>query len=65
MRADALHRLLLSARGQAATIAELRQLPDLRGWAPLTIDMAVADLVADGRLEEGPTGRLVVTRRAA
>lgn len=60
MRADALHRLLLSPRGSAATLDEIALLPDLYGWNREAIDVAVATLVADGRLCDDEHGRLIV-----
>ena len=61
MRADALHSLLASPRGTAAlTLADVAALPDLAGWNREVLDVAVADLVADGRLADDEYGRLVV-----
>lgn len=60
MRADALHRLLLTPRGRVEHASRIPALPDLGSWAGLAIDVAVADLVADGRLSDDEHGRLVV-----
>ena len=60
MSADAVHRLLLSPRGQVATLDEIAGLLDLQGWNREAIDLAVADLVADGKLSDDERGRLVV-----
>ena len=57
MRADALHGLLLSPRGQVATLDDISRLTDLRGWSPEAIDVAVATLCADGRLVDDEYGR--------
>ena len=63
MRSDALHRLLASPRGRSATtLEEIPRLSELFSWPRLQIEVAIADLVHDGRLTEGD-GRLVVKRR--
>ena len=64
MRADALHRLLLSQRGRVATVDDIARLSDLFSWPSLQIQVAIADLVDDGRIEEAPNGRLIVRRKA-
>ena len=64
MRADALHRLLLSPRGRVRTVEEISRLSDLFSWPSLQVQVAIADLVHDGRLEEGPDGTLIVRRKA-
>lgn len=62
MRSDALHRLLASPRGRSATtLKEIPGLADLFSWPRLQIEVAIADLVADGRVAEGD-GRLIVKR---
>ena len=63
MRADALHRLLLSPRGRVATVDDIPRLTDLFSWPSLQVQMAIADLVHDGRIEEGPDGKLIVRRK--
>jgi len=60
MRADALHRLLLSRRGQVSSLDEIPRLSDLFSWPSRQIDIAIADLVADGRLADDAYGRLHV-----
>ena len=61
MRADALHKLLLSDRGRAAlTLADIATLPDLRSWDRHVLGAAIGDIVADGRLADDEFGRLVV-----
>lgn len=57
LRADALHRLLLTPRGQVTTLEDLGRLPDLAAWNPEALAVAVADLVADGRLVDDEYGR--------
>lgn len=65
MRADALHRLLLSPRGRVTTVDEIPRLSDLFSWPSLQVQVAIADLVDDGRLEEGADGKLIVHRSAS
>ena len=61
LRADAVHRLLASPRGTSALVAaDIAGLPDLASWDRLTLDVAIADLVSDGRLADDEFGRLVV-----
>lgn len=61
MRRDALHRLLLSERGASAlTVEDVPALPDLGSWDRLALDVAIADLVLEGRLSDDEFGRLVV-----
>lgn len=60
MRADALLREPTTRVPTAAAVhARLAQ-----RWAPETIDQAIADLVADGVLAEGPYGELLVAPNA-
>jgi len=40
--------------------ADIAGLPDLASWPRLVLDVAIADLVADGRLADDEVGRLVV-----
>jgi hypothetical protein len=65
MRSDALHRLLLSPRGHVATVDEIPRLSDLFSWPSVQVDVAIGDLVHDGRLAEDESGQLVVRRKAA
>jgi hypothetical protein len=60
-RADALHRVVLSRR--PATVDEIPRM--FFSWPREQIETAIADLVAAGLLEEGPTGELIVHKRAA
>lgn len=61
MRADALHRLLLSPRGRVAlTLADIEALPDLAAWGTNRLSVAIGDLVHDGRCEENAYGRIHV-----
>lgn len=62
MRADALHRLLLTPRGRVATADEIPALTDLFSWPRLQIHLAIADLVHDGLLDEDAHGQLIVHR---
>lgn len=62
MRADALHRLLLSPRGQVTSVDAIAGLVDLRGWNSEAIEAAVAHLVADGRLVDDERGRPLAVR---
>ena len=64
MRADVLHRLLLKARGRVATVEDIPRLGELFSWPSMQIQVAIADLVGDGRLEEGPDGKLIVRKTA-
>ncbi|HUR86325.1 MAG TPA: hypothetical protein VMY78_13370 [Solirubrobacteraceae bacterium] len=71
-RADGLHRRLLraSASGDVVTIEDVydRDLrapgAPLHGWQRRRLERTVDCLVADGRLVESATGKLVVRRRA-
>ena len=61
MRAQAVHGLLASPRGAGAlVVADIPRLPDLRSWDRLALDVAIADLLADGRLADDEVGRLAV-----
>lgn len=60
LRADALRRLLLSPRGQVATVADICRLPDLASWGDLVLEIAIGDLVADGLLADDAYGRINV-----
>lgn len=64
LRSDALHRLLLSPRGRVATVEEVPRLSDLFSWPSLLVQVAIADLVHDGRLAEDEQGRLIVRKVA-
>lgn len=64
VRADALHRLLLAQRGRVATVGDIPRLSDLFSWPSVQVQVAICDLVDDGRLEEGPDGKLIVRRKA-
>lgn len=48
LRADTLHRLLLTSRGQIAALPDISKLPDLASWNPEAIDVAIGDLVENG-----------------
>lgn len=63
MRASALHRVLLAPRGRAGTVADIPRLSDLFSWPSLQVQVAIADLVNEGLIEEGPQGELIVHRR--
>ena len=61
LTSDAVWRLLASPRGRAACTADaIPGLPDLRSMHRERLQVAIADLVHDGALEESPTGALVV-----
>ena len=65
VRADALHRLLASPRGASALVAaDIAGLPDLASWDRLALDVALDDLVADGRIADDGFGRLRVQPHA-
>ena len=64
VRADALHRLLLTPRGRVATVDDIPRLSDLFSWPSLQVQVAIADLVHDGRLAEDEHGQLIVRRIA-
>ena len=60
LRADDLHRALLKARGR---IDRIEHIPRVAfAWPRAVLDVAVADLVADGRLAENAHGNLIVRR---
>ena len=60
MHADALHRLLLSDRGASAlSVQDIYGLDDLASWSRLVLDVAIGDLVHDGRLADDAYGRLI------
>src|SRR4051794_19838051 len=50
MRADALHRLLLSPRGRVDTVDDIPRLSDLFSWPGVQVQAAIGDLVHDGLL---------------
>lgn len=60
MRSDAVHRLLLTPRGEVLTLEDIASLPDLSSWNREAIDVAVADLVAQGILRDDEYGRPMV-----
>lgn len=63
-RADALHRLLASPRGAGVRVlADVHALADLGNWQRIVLDVAIADLVAAGKLEEDARGLLRVQPR--
>lgn len=43
-------------------VEDVARLPRLAGWTSRIVEVAVADLVADGNLTEAADGRLCVTR---
>lgn len=58
MRADALWKLLLSPRGRVASLDDIyNTLPDLASWGRTMLEVAIGDLVADGRLVDDEYGR--------
>jgi len=61
LRADSLHRLLLSDRGASAlTLADIEALPDLASWNHFVLEAAINDLVAAGMLTDDAYGRIHV-----
>ncbi|MFN8131161.1 MAG: hypothetical protein U0R70_06390 [Solirubrobacteraceae bacterium] len=64
MRADVLHRLLASG-APALILDDVHALPALRNWPRRAVDVAIGDLVADGRLADDECGRLVIREAAA
>lgn len=58
LRAEIVHQLALEHG--ATTLDDLAAIPRLAGWTPRILDVAVADLVADGRFRDDARGRLVV-----
>lgn len=64
LRADALHGII-QRRPDARTVAAVHGLGELWSWPSAAIDVAIADLVADGRVADTAHGRLIVRRRAA
>jgi len=61
LRASSLHRLLLSDRGASArSVEDIYGLGDLASWSRLVLDVAIGDLVADGRLADDESGRIHV-----
>jgi len=65
LRADALHRLLLTPRGRVDTVDDIPRLGDLFSWPSIQVQVAIYDLCHDGRLAEDAHGKLIVRRRAA
>lgn len=57
LRADALHRVLLSRGGQVATLGDIARLPALAGWSPARLEVAIGDLVHQGLLVDDEYGR--------
>lgn len=57
LRSDALYKLLESPRGEVATLGDIFSLPDLAGWQREVLDVAIADLVADGLLADDEHGQ--------
>lgn len=65
MRADALHRLLLSPRGAGVRdVDDIHRLEDLGSWHGAVLDAAVDDLVAAGTLEQDAHGQLIIRELA-
>jgi len=63
MRANAVYGLLVSPRGASVrVVTDIYELADLGGWRRIELDVAIADLVGDGRLSDNEVGRLVVKR---
>jgi hypothetical protein len=62
LRADALHRLLRSPRGRVETVEEIPSLSELFTWPRRQIELAIDQLVSDGRIVEDARGRLVVRK---
>ncbi len=60
LRADDLHRLLVKARGRIDTVEQVPRVA--LTWPRVVLDVAVADLIEDGRLAENAHGRLIVRR---
>jgi len=59
MRADAVHRLLASPSGASVLVAaDIYGLRDLASWPRLVLDVALDDLVADGRLSDDEHGHI-------
>jgi len=64
MRADALYRLLRSSRGRVETVEEIPGLSELFTWPRRQIELAIDQLVSDGRIVEDAHGKLIVAERA-
>lgn len=64
LRAEDVHRLLLSERGRCAIADDIAMLPDLASWNRFVLQAAVADLFASGALSEDSHGELHVQRAA-
>lgn len=65
MRADALHRLLLTLRGTVTTLDDIGRLPNLSGWPTLRLETAIADLCHDRLLTNDGHGHVIVHQRPA
>lgn len=61
LRADALHRLLLSPRGAIAAASDIPGLPDLSGWSSVSLRLAIGDLITSGRMTVDDEGWITVS----
>lgn len=64
LRADSLHRLLLTRRRDVRTLAAIYGCSELFSWPRRQIEQAVDTLIADGRLADDAHGRLIVRKAA-
>lgn len=62
VRADILHRALIAAP-DLEVVEDIARLARVARWQPLVRDVAVADLVAEGKITEAADGRLCIHRR--
>jgi len=60
LRADDLHRLLINARRRIDRIEHVPRVAFT--WPRIVLDIAIADLIEDGRLAENAHGSLIVRR---
>lgn len=61
LRANDLHRLLLRAGPRIETVEQVPRVAFT--WPRVVLDVAIADLIEDGRLAENAHGGLIVRRR--
>ncbi len=65
LRADSLHRLLLTRRRDVRTVAAIYGCSELFSWPRRQIGQAIDLLIADGRLADDAHGRLIVRKAAS
>jgi len=64
-RARIVHAACLELADTLDRLEDIACLPRLAGWAPAILGAAIDRLVADGLLEDGPRGALIVRPRTS